>query len=222
MKGQPVATEAVPVQALFSACWCWPADRNFSRSANVFACSRGVASLRRNSELTFQGVNKACKRVLGSDGADLEPEFLSNLCSSWADRHDNGRSVSPEGRYPTRGGRPAGEHKGIDVIELPRLWHPEPRRVRSHHGDIVARSAQQVGQRVGCTVSLRKQNADMLLSQTHVQRRSQLDSDLAVWNHIDRSPGEISKHARRGGANRRQRHAWVLFCCSADTLGTDS
>ena len=58
----------------------------------------------RKDELKFQRVDKACKRVFGSDGTDLEAEFASNLCSRWADRYDNGRGVSSEGRDPTGGG----------------------------------------------------------------------------------------------------------------------
>ena len=86
----------------------------------------------------------------------------------------------------------------------------------------MAPGAKQAGQRVGCTVSLCQQDADMLSSESHVQCRSELDGDLAVGNHIDWSTSQISENPRRGRANRGQCHPGVQFRCVADTLGTDS
>jgi hypothetical protein len=86
----------------------------------------------------------------------------------------------------------------------------------------VARSAQQVGERVWCTVCLRQQYANAVLPQSHAQCCSQLDSKLALGHHIDRPTGQIGEHPGRGGAYRCQRHARVQFCRIADSFGTDS
>jgi hypothetical protein len=69
---------------------------------------------------------------------------------------------------------------------------------------------------------LGQQDADVRSSQSNVQRLGQFDNDLAVGNHINRSTSSVGKHASRGGTDCRQRHAWVLLRCIADTFGADS
>jgi hypothetical protein len=173
-------------------------------------------------ELTFHGLNKTCKRVVGSNGTHLEAQFTSNLGSRWADHHDNRRSFSSEGCDPTGGGRPAGEHQCVDVSEQRWVRNPDLRRVCSHHRDVVARRTEQISQRSWCTISLGQQDADVRSAQSNVQRLGQFDSDLAVGNHINRSTSSVGKHAGRGGTDCRQRHARMLFRCVADTFGAGS
>ena len=187
------------------------------------ALAREIASLwGTGDELTFHGLNKACKRVVRSDGTHLEAQLTCNFGSRWADHHDNGRSFGSERRNPTGGGRPAGEYQGIDVIKQHRIRNPEVRRVCSHHRDVVARGTKQIGKRLWCTISLGQQDADVHSSKSHVQRLSQFDGDLAVGNNINRSTGSVGKHAGSGGTDCRQRHARVLFRGVTDTFGANS